>query len=504
MRWMNATLTVMAVALLGCGALLSARAGDGLTGTSALVDGVPLTVVRSDSGDDGGLGDRPGAVVVHGYAGSARLMRPFAQTLARNGYVVVLVDLAGHGASNRRIADPQPDVDVAVRHLRAQPGVDPTRTVLIGHSRGAIAVTTYAADHHDIAATVAISLARAPASLPRNLLVLYGQLELPPFAAAARATLALAQPQGATTGRTYGSVADGSAVRADPIPAVEHAGVLFSPTTHERTLAWLDATVRPGTARDADPRPLDHLWPAALLLLGALLGFVPLARWTLRPVSRATPLPTMHELRWIAVALALGCAAAVVVGAVTPDPVLGLDVGGYTAVVLTAFALPLLLLPFTLPLLFPPGAVPPPVRVRPTWTVWPRALLLVAYTGIGIALPIHSGLTWAWPSAARAVPMIAIAMAAWLLYWAAQRCSGGRWYLVPVVVAAPLVPLGVLTAAGPGPGFLLFVMPMVIGLLALGCGVTAVLSTRALPAWLAAAVPAPLLAVPLAAALPLG
>ena len=43
-------------------------------------------------------------VVVHGFAGSARLMMGFADTLARRGYVVVLPDLLGHGASRRRLS----------------------------------------------------------------------------------------------------------------------------------------------------------------------------------------------------------------------------------------------------------------------------------------------------------------------------------------------------------------------------------------------------------------
>ena len=161
-------LAVLAVALVAVGVVGAVRAGDGLERTTAVVDGVPLTVVRSSDGS----GDRPGAVVVHGFAGSAALMQPFADTLARNGYVVVLPDLAGHGASTRRLSDPLSDVDTAVRFLRSQPGVDPDRTVLIGHSRGASAVTSYAGAHREIAATIAISLGQAPATLPRNLLVL--------------------------------------------------------------------------------------------------------------------------------------------------------------------------------------------------------------------------------------------------------------------------------------------------------------------------------------------
>jgi len=189
MRRVNGLLAALAIILVAVGWLGSVRAGDGLRRTTTVVDGVPLTFVRPATGD----GPYPGAVVVHGYAGSARLMQPFADTLARNGYVVVLPDLAGHGASTRPLADPLPDVDLAVQSLRAQSDVDPSRIVLIGHSRGASAVTEYGGQHPDVAATVALSLGGVPIILPRNLLVLYGQLEF--FAVEpARRTLQRAVP----------------------------------------------------------------------------------------------------------------------------------------------------------------------------------------------------------------------------------------------------------------------------------------------------------------------
>jgi dienelactone hydrolase len=237
----NGLLAGLAVLLVAVGWLGTVRAGDGLRRTTAVVDGVPLTVVRPATGN----GPYPGAVVVHGYAGSARLMQPFADTLARNGYVVVLPDLAGHGASTRPLADPLPDVDLAVRSLRAQSDVDPDRVVLVGHSRGASAVTEYGSQHQDIAATVAVSLGVAPAVLPRNLLVLYGQLEFLLVEPARQALLRAGAGESAQAGRTYGSIADGTAVRAEAVPGVEHVSILFSPVTHDRVLAWLDDTVRP-------------------------------------------------------------------------------------------------------------------------------------------------------------------------------------------------------------------------------------------------------------------
>ncbi|MBQ1068193.1 dienelactone hydrolase, partial [Micromonospora sp. D75] len=96
------TLACGVVALLAVvlGALLLVRADAGLSTARATVAGVPLTEVRADGGA-GGL--RPGVVIAHGFAGSARLMRPLADSVARQGGVAVLLDFAGHGASGSRL-----------------------------------------------------------------------------------------------------------------------------------------------------------------------------------------------------------------------------------------------------------------------------------------------------------------------------------------------------------------------------------------------------------------
>jgi dienelactone hydrolase len=475
------TLTALAVALVAVGALAAARTGDGLVRTTTVTDGVPLTVVRA-SGD---AGARPGAVVVHGFAGSARLMLPFADTLARNGYVVVLPDLAGHGASTRRMADPLPDLDTAVRFLRAQAGVDGQRIVLIGHSRGASAVSTYAGSHRDI------SLGEAPQRLPRNLLVLYGQREFPVFAAAAQETLERPDPTATvSTGHTYGSVADGSAHRADPVPGVEHVSILFSGTAHGWTLAWLDAAVRPdgplGTVQ-----PTDRLWPASLLLLGLLVGFVPLAVLLFRPTAAVAPRVTPVGPARVGVAMGAGLGAGAVVGVVANEPVLGLAVGGYTAVVLLAFGVAIAV------------AAGWPRFGRPAWSMLVRVGLLAGYATAMVAVPIQVGLTWVVPNVARLVPLVAVGVAVWVLFGAAERVAGGRWYLHGAVLAASVGLLLALTVAGFGPGFLLLVLPLLVGLLAIGAGVAAVLRRLAVPPWLAAAVAAPVLAWTVATTLPL-
>ncbi|GAB3802443.1 dienelactone hydrolase family protein [Micromonospora zhanjiangensis] len=269
---MVAALALLAAAL---GAVGLVRAGDGLRHRSAVVDAVPVTEVRAGTG----TGPRPGVVVAHGFAGSGRLMTPIADTLARRGYVVLLLDFAGHGrnpaalpggggdgdAGAARLAA---DLDTAVRYLRSRPGVDPGRIGLVGHSMGAGAVTAYAVAHPDIRATVALSLPDAGGlptgtDRPRSLLLLYGGLEFAGFRQAADEAV-----------RRAGTTADRRAV---VVPGVEHISILFAARAHAETVSWLDtALTPPPVAGDRTARPLGYLLPAGLLLLGFLLLFHPL------------------------------------------------------------------------------------------------------------------------------------------------------------------------------------------------------------------------------------
>ncbi|MEV6596143.1 alpha/beta fold hydrolase [Actinoplanes sp. NPDC051346] len=91
--------------LLAAGAATARHADAGLESRAVRVGGVPVELVRPAGAEPPG----PAVVVAHGFAGSGRLMRPFADTLARRGYVVALPDLAGHGANIRPLTD---DADV--------------------------------------------------------------------------------------------------------------------------------------------------------------------------------------------------------------------------------------------------------------------------------------------------------------------------------------------------------------------------------------------------------
>jgi alpha-beta hydrolase superfamily lysophospholipase len=90
----------------------------------------------------------PGVLLVHGYSLDRQMMSVLARRLTNNGYGVLTIDLRGHGDNHNPIPDNLvpllDDVASAVRYLRRQPMIDPSRIVLIGHSFGASLVLGYA------------------------------------------------------------------------------------------------------------------------------------------------------------------------------------------------------------------------------------------------------------------------------------------------------------------------------------------------------------------------
>jgi dienelactone hydrolase len=498
-RWRVAVWAVALVVALVCagvGVVGLVRADDGLRRVDSVVDGVPLETVTAA----GATGAGPGVVVVHGFAGSTPLMRGFADTLARSGYTVVLLDVSGHGRS-RVPFGPVPvvdDVATALRYLRAQPSVDPARVGLLGHSMGAAAVLAQASRDPGVAATVAISAGStsdvAPAA--RNVLVLAGGLEFAGIRAEGPRVVGAAYP-GAVPGRTYGDPAAGTARRFAEVPGVEHISVLFDAVTHREAVDWFDAALRPQRPAPAVLAPLDRAGPALLLHLAAVLAFGALAALLLPRRTRPEGPPRRGARPVLTLGAPLVAAVAATLGMrLVPAGWLPIQVADYAIGWLAAFGLVLLVL----------GQLRPAAVRRPgtsSGRVAVAAVVLAAFTVAGFAVPAQLGWAWATPAGTR-LWLLLPAFAATALLVAGIEAVLPRRRILGHAWAALVVVLGLVGAAvaGGAPGFVLFVAPLFAVLLAWQGVTAAVLRGRMAPVWAIAVVGGALLAWPLVVTFP--
>jgi dienelactone hydrolase len=482
---------LVAVIVAGAGIWLLAGAAPDLSRRHVVASGVPLDEVHPPGVPAGER--RPGVVVAHGFAGSARLMAQFGDTLAAQGYVVVLLDFAGHGANTGRLPDGtastddsttelQRDLDVALAHLRRLPDVDPSRVALVGHSMGATAVTEYAAAHPEVTTTVAISLPDSsdmPADRPARLLLLVGGLEFAGFRDAAQHAV------------EHG----GSGRSAVVVPGVEHISILYAPRTHREVVTWLnDSFGRPVAARPM-PSPIRRLTGAGLLLLALAVGLYPLARVLLGAEQSGRPRVALPLIgRAVAVA-AVAAGVGVLVAPIAPTIRLPLALGGF----IVGFAMAT-------------GAV---MLVYQRWrTVTATSAgsgglrlavatpVLIGYAAVTIAVPLQLGLTNAVPVGARwwLLPVVWAGFA--VLAYAAERVAEGNSFGVLAVSAVAVVALACAAVVGLTSGFLLLVVPLLAILLLWQAIWSAVLHRFAAPAWLIALVGSLVVAWPIATALP--
>ncbi len=486
----------VALLCLVLGVLGLARADDGLERVASVVGGVPLETVTPV----GATGRGPGVVVVHGFAGSVPLVRGFADTLARHGTTVVLLDLAGHGAARRPFdrAALDGDVRTALAHLRERPGVDPARVGLLGHSMGAGAVLRRAAADPDVAATVAISTGGGDAAGVRNLLVLAGGLEQERIRAAGPALTGLDRPD-----TTAGDPAAGTARRFGEVAGVEHVSVLFATATHRAVVDWFGPTL--GVAPGPPLLPLHRAGPALLLHLAALLGAAVAATALLprRPRSGRGgdhPAPGRAAGPLAAAAPVLAVAVAVLVQRAVPAGWLPVEVADYAIGFIGVTGAALLLLARLRPR---PAAAPPTERSRTTAV----ALLLTALTVVGFAVPAHLGWAHSVPSGVRLWLLVPAFAASALLCGGLEAWARGRPPLRAAAAhawGAAAVVLGLVAAVLAGaPSFVLFVAPLFAVLLVWQGVLAATLRARSAPLAAVAVVGGALLAWPLALTFPI-
>ncbi|MFB9317633.1 alpha/beta hydrolase [Cryptosporangium minutisporangium] len=483
---------VVAALLAAAGVWLLASAGGPTTRHHVVVDGVPLDVVRPAAA----TGRRPGVVVAHGFAGSARLMAPLGDTLAARGYVVVLLDFTGHGAHRSAlpsgddgVAARRSDLDTALAHLRGLPNVDPTRVALVGHSMGAGAVTRYAAEHPEITDTVAISLpdaSEATPDRPARLLLLVGGLEFTGFRDAAK------------------EAAEGGAVReAVVVPGVEHISILYAPRTHREIVDRLDESLGGPFTDDAAPSPLRRAGGAGLLLIALLIGLYPVARLLFGPAVSGWPSFAVPRFGRVLAVTAVAAVVAALVAPFLPTTRLPLAVGGFV-VGFTGVAAGVMLVGARVRRVDRSSRLPAGVPSERSGTLrWALAgLVLVLYAAVAIGVPLHLGVTYAIPGGARWWLLAFVWAGFGVLAYAAERLTGGNSVGVLATSAVVTVALTAAALVGLAPGFVLLVVPLLAVLLVWQVIWSAMLHRFAAPYWLITLVGSMVVAWPVATALP--
>lgn len=278
-----------AVVAIGVGLLQLKGAGDGLRITRTNVDKTPVTIFQPATN-----APAPVIVIAHGFAGSQQLMQPFAETLARNGYIAVTFDFLGHGRNPFPMRGDITEGETITSELlgelwrvadyaRTLPDSD-GRLAVLGHSMASDIVVRFAQANPAVRATVAVSVFSpvATATSPRNLLVIVGALEPSMLRNEGLRIVNLAAGGNAVSGETYGSLTDGTARRLVLARGVEHIGVLYSRDSMVESLQWMNAAFgRPQEVGFVDRR---GRW-LALLFLGIVALAWPLS--SLLPVASA-------------------------------------------------------------------------------------------------------------------------------------------------------------------------------------------------------------------------
>jgi dienelactone hydrolase len=234
----------------------------------------------------------PAALVLHGTALSHSSMAPaVAIPLARSGFVVLAIDLRGHGRSSGEVAHDeygdlhalmsqcpdQPEVQAGIDYLRAQPNVDPHRVALVGCSRGGWMAAIAGAHDKDVACVVAVSSAPTFCDLqkPRNLLFLAAGMDciIPP----SEYQLAFSRATGGEgkMGQFFGDLPLGTARQIFLSGWSMHLSALGEPVTTERVVQWAALS----TAQHLDFVPKNALWITVAAVGLASLGGMAAAAW---------------------------------------------------------------------------------------------------------------------------------------------------------------------------------------------------------------------------------
>lgn len=260
----------------------------------------------------------PGVLAIHGYQNDKDTQDAFAIELSRRGFVVLAIDMLGHGSSGgyltQRAQDASIGGDSAYKYLKSLPFVDGNNLGVMGHSLGAIATLAVGAANPDHKAlNPQCGTAGAPAL--HNVLLTQARFEefrlfrenqgrvegLDKDPNRAKA-FGLAVPVEWNT--TYGDFSTGTARRQALIDTV-HPGITHSSKAVAEALEWMRLALKQGRTDSYWIPPNNQIymwkeWLTLIALLATLFSIIPLTNILLsrRYFSEVTqPMPARYAAK---------------------------------------------------------------------------------------------------------------------------------------------------------------------------------------------------------------
>jgi pimeloyl-ACP methyl ester carboxylesterase len=259
----------------------------------------------------------PAILAVHGLNNQKNYMANTALELARRGFVVLSIDMTGHGFSNGTNGENSGGGLDALTYLRSLAVVDKNNIGLIGMSQGGFGPVTAAANAMPDAYNSIFYMESecTPPGAPilelcmnlKNIAFNEGLItELGGMILVAKGSDApvspVIQPVFGTedpikVGEVYGSIADGTA-RILYQPWEGHAGSTDSPAAIGNAIDWMQRTLKGGTALP----PSDQIWGwklfgTAAALFGTMLFMFPMGALLLQTSFFKTLLETTPEYK---------------------------------------------------------------------------------------------------------------------------------------------------------------------------------------------------------------
>ena len=269
----------------------------------------------------------PAVLLSHGYINTREMQSVFAIELSRRGFVVLAMDMSGHGYSEGTVGANAFGGPAAFAYLRSLPMVDGTNIGMAGHSLGGAPILFAAKANPDGYRSMVLvgstpGIFGAPEgegrTFPRNLAVVFGQYDEFPdlmwqvptggdIVRSPRLQALFGTDGPVKPGQIYGDIAAGDA-RWLQVPPITHPWEHFSGSGVGTTVDWLQQTLE-GETRPLPPQDQVWFWKELGTLAG-LVGAVLLILGTFSALSAVTQAPaaqprnqTRDRRWWIAFVL---------------------------------------------------------------------------------------------------------------------------------------------------------------------------------------------------------